>query len=320
MTLSITTSCGTENVLSEMSNKESDAAYFIDAKKKLDEMEWDSTISIVTTKMSATYQGRRDVKMILASAYAGKCGLIFVDLIHGMTNNTATELFQYFMGIWGGRTVNPDSCESAIAVLQGIGPAASRTTNENLFLALLGVARIGTNLSAKLDAGTPDGAKDADATVCDEDQTGNISAWPDPTPLPPFPAVPPGLNHYLQSSDVKRVAAGLGLVFENITALTDALGGGTTIDAIGDMGDACDEALQAIAGPSASCSGMVTPDDVSDEMVYAMRVMMDTSDFGFGVCSIDDTATFITDFTATPATTRPGATVCCRTAKPPGVP
>ncbi|WP_413295131.1 hypothetical protein ACLSU7_08630 [Bdellovibrio sp. HCB185ZH] len=325
MTLSITTSCGSENVLSEMSNKDTDEAYFIDAKNDLDDMEWDSTIDLITGKMSATYQARRDVKMILASAYAGKCGLLFFDLIQGMTNNSATEMFKYFMGIWGGKTVDPDSCELAIGVLQGIGTAAQRTANENLFLALLGVARIGTNLSAQLDSGDHNGAMDADATVCHEDGAGSLTKWKDaPTPIPgatfyrdTFGLPPAGKTKYMSTANIKRVASGLGLILENMASLTDALGGGTTIGAIGDLSDACDDAMTAITGAATSCATMTTPASVSPEMVYAMRFMMDSTDFGFGSCSITNSVAFIGSGTFTPPI--PGD-LCCPTTSIPGAP
>ncbi|QLY26101.1 hypothetical protein [Bdellovibrio sp. KM01] len=325
-TLAITSSCGTPNVLSEVSNKETDEAYLIDAKSDLDDMEWDSTISIVTGKMSSGYQSRRDVKMILASAYAGKCGLLFFDLIQGMTNNAATEMFKYFMGIWGGKTVDPDSCELAIGVLQGIGTAAERTTNENLFLALLGVARIGTNLSAQLDSGDHNGAMDADATVCHEDGTGTLTQWKDaPDPIPganyyraTFGLPPAGKTKYMSTANIKRVASGLGLILENMASLTDALGGGTTIGALGDLSDACDDAMSAITGVATSCATMTTPAAVSSEMVYAMRFMMDSAEFGFGTCSIANSVTFISNFaTFTPPVP---ADLCCPTTSIPGAP
>ncbi|UYL08805.1 hypothetical protein B9G69_017315 [Bdellovibrio sp. SKB1291214] len=316
----MTTSCGTENVLSEVSNKETDEAYYIDAKKNLDNMEWDSTASIITTKMSANYQARRDVKMMLASAYAGKCGLIFIDLIQGMTNNTATEMFKYFMGIWGGKTVDPDSCELAIGVLQGIGTAAQRTTNENLFLALLGVARMGTNLSAKLDAVDKNGAIDGVATVCHQDGSGSLTKWGSPYDMK-FPAPPPGKTAYMSSTDIKRVASGLGLILENIASLTDALGGGTTIGAIGDLSESCDDALSAVSGASTTCATMTTPAAVSDEMVYAMRFMMDSTEFGFGTCSITNSITFISNIGSfDPVTDSVPADLCCPSTAIPGAP
>jgi hypothetical protein len=320
MTLSVTTSCGTENVLSEVSNKETDEAYYIDAKKDLDNLQWDSTVSIITTKMSSTYQARRDVKMLLASAYAGKCGLIFIDLIQGMTNNSATEMFKYFMGIWGGKTVYPDSCELAIGVLQGIGTAAQRTTNENLFLALLGVARMGTNLSSKLDAVDHNGALDGVATVCHEDGTGSVTKWVAPyTNF--FPAPPAGKTGYMSSSDIKRVASGLGLILENLASLTDALGAGTTIGAIGDLSQSCDDALSAVTGTSTTCATMTTPAAVSNEMVYAMRFMMDSTEFGFGTCSITNSITFISNIgTFNPMTDTIPADLCCPSTAIPGAP
>ncbi|MEK2690044.1 hypothetical protein [Bdellovibrio sp. GT3] len=324
---SLSASCSSENVLSDFSNKETDEALYIDAKKALDEMEWDTTIDIINNQLSSAYQGNRDVKLVLASAYAGRCGLLFANLIQGMTNNASSQMFRFFMGIWAGQTVAPDSCELAIEVLQGIGTVAERSDKENLFLALLGVARMGTNLSANLDSGDQNGDLDADATVCDEDATGSLTKWPDaPMPLPvdayrdEFAHPPVGKTKYMSTTAMKRVASGLGLVLENFAALTDALGSGTSVDSIGDLSDDCDAALTAIIGAPTTCATMTTPAAVSDEMVYAMRFMMDSNSFGWGTCSIDDSVSFFSTLgTYDPVTDNPPATLCCPSTRIPGV-
>ncbi|WP_413586472.1 hypothetical protein [Bdellovibrio sp. HCB274] len=320
----MTASCSSENVLSDFATKDSDEALYIDAKKALDEMEWDTTIDIINNELSANYQGRRDVKLILASAYAGSCGLLFANLIQGMTNNNSSQMFRYFMGIFAGQTVNPDSCELAISVLQGIGTVAQRSTKENLFLALLGVARMGTNMAANIDI-DQDGDIDGDATVCHENASGSLTQWPDaPAPFQSairdeFGHPPPGMTKYMSSTAMKRVASGFGLVLENFAALSDTLGAGTSVDAIGDLSDDCDSALSAIAGSAVSCATMVTPAGVSDEMVYAMRFMMDSGDFGFGTCSIDDSVAFFGNLGSYDIVTdSPPPGLCCPSTRIPG--
>ncbi|WP_413580477.1 hypothetical protein [Bdellovibrio sp. HCB288] len=334
---SLSASCSSENVLSDFSNKESDEALYIDAKKALDEMEWDTTIDIINNQLSSTYQDKRDVKLVLASAYAGQCGLLFANLIQGMTNNPSSQMFRFFMGVWAGRTVAPDSCELAIDVLQGIGSVSERSDKENLFLALLGVARMGTNLSANLDSGDHDGDIDADATVCHDDASGSLTKWPDGPDDPgnpdvlPFPYIdmyrdefghpPGGMTKYLSANAMKRVASGFGLVLENFAALSDALGSGTSIDSIGDLSADCDAALAAIPGAGAGCATMTTPAAVSDEMVYAMRFMMDSAEFGWGTCSIADSVTFFSSLaTYNPFTQSPPGTLCCPSTRIPGAP
>jgi hypothetical protein len=191
---------------------------------------------------------------------------------------------------------------------------------------LLGVARIGTNLSAQLDSGDHNGSMDADATVCHEDGAGTLTKWKDaPDPIPganyyraTFGLPPAGKTKYMSTTNIKRVASGLGLILENMTSLTDALGGGTTIGAIGDMSDACDSAMSAITGAATSCATMTTPASVSPEMVYAMRFMMDSAEFGFGTCSIDNSVTFISNIATF---TQPvPADLCCPTTSIPGAP
>lgn len=303
LSLGLTTSCDKSNVLTEYSQTDSDAALYIDAKKKMDDLQWAAAISIIENDMSSGYRSRRDVQNSLAGAYAGKCGVTFFDLIDGLTNSPSPQIFPYFMGIFAGVTLDTASCDTAIQIMQGLGTAAQRTNDENLYLALLGLTRIGTTLSAKFDQSPSNGSIDSNSTVCNNNASGaETDGWSASFKAFPFDySAPPGaMTHYLTDAEVKKVIVGLGLIFENATALTAALGGGSnsTMDSIDDAKTACASAIGAITGNAVTSCEFTSVAAVPSQLVYAFRLMLRSDDFGFAGCSIDTNTTYFTDLAA----------------------
>lgn len=209
MSLVLTTSCGQPNVLTEYSNTDSDEALYLDAKNKMDEFDWDGAITIMTTRLSATYRARNDGKTSLMHAYGGKCGISFFDFVNNLKNVSSTEIFKFTLQLFKERTVDVDACDNAIATLRTIGAtAAERTSDQNLFAAILGLTRMGTTLHARFDtesSGLGDGTVDAGWNSCE------ISS----------------AAQRLSDADMNRIVSGLGLIFENLTALGDALTSGS---------------------------------------------------------------------------------------------
>ncbi|KHD89275.1 MAG: hypothetical protein OM95_04345 [Bdellovibrio sp. ArHS] len=228
MSLLLTTSCGQPNVLTEYSNTESDAAYHLDAKTKIDNFEWDAAIEILTTKISADYQARNDVKTTLMYAYGGKCGISFFDLIDSLKNVSSTKMFEFVLQLYANRVVDVASCDNAISVLQGIGAApAQRTSQQNAFAAILGLTRMATTLHAKFDtesSGLGDGLVDAGADSCAiADTAGRLS-----------------------DADMNRIITGLGLVFENLSELGEQISGGSAGDAFASAKTLCETAIPTL--------------------------------------------------------------------------
>lgn len=207
--LLLTTSCGQPNVLTEYSNTDSDEALYLDAKNKMDDFDWDGAIDIMTNQLSAGYQARNDVKTSLMHAYGGKCGISFFDLIHSLSNVSSTKMFEFVLQLYANKVVDVTACDHAITVLKSIGAtAAERTNQQNAFAAILGLTRMATTIHAKFDtesSGLGNGIVDAGADSC---VIGN------------------GVGQ-LSDADMNRIIAGLGLVFENLSALGDQLTGGT---------------------------------------------------------------------------------------------
>lgn len=323
LSLALTTSCGQPNVLTEFSKTDSDEALYVEAKKQLDLYEWQGAIDIIEDEMSAGFRARMDVVETLASAYAGKCGLIFFDLVQGLSNNPSTALFPYFMDIFKNQTLDTPSCDEAIELIEGLGTVTTRTQDQNLFMALLGIARLGTTLSSKLDQDDHNGVADAPFNMChDYSGGGPADVWPAPYNAPPFtdppfsiPQPPPTMDHYLSDTDVTQVITGLGLVFENLAALGAAIGGVSTIDALEEALEDCED----VNGGSGSCT-ITDPANVTAETRYAFRLLLDDGDMGFGSCSMAAFGTYDPDADDDGVVdTAPPANLCCLTRPFPGI-
>ena len=255
--ITFSTGCGPTNVLDEYSNTDSDAAKFFEAKKLLDRSEWAEVIDIIENDISASYAAKAEVKETLASAYSGQCGFTFVDILSGLEDATSSNFFPLFLSIFSSNQIQVASCDQAISILQSIGTVTTRTAKQNLFLSILGMARVGTTLAIRLDADV-DGVADAGSKVCE-----NVHATD-----PHLPAV-----------QIKKIATGIGLIFENISALSGMLD--SSSNSLGGMEDA----LSACTSLGVGVDCVVTNEaDVSNELDYVVRSMLDTGDYGFGTC------------------------------------
>lgn len=233
LVLSITTSCGQPNILTDYSVTNSDEALYLDAKDKIDTSDWDGAIAILTTDLSATYRARSDVKESLMHAYGGKCGINFLSLINSLKNVTSTKMFEFALQIFVGSTVDLTACDNAYTTLVSLGTASARTSSQNLFAAILGLTQMSATLHAKMDtdlAGLGDGVVDVGWDSC---------------------AISSAANR-LSDDEVNKIVTGVGLIFENLTALGDALSSGTARSAFTSAKTLCETpiALPAIGTPS----------------------------------------------------------------------
>lgn len=141
------------NILSEFGDKTTDEALLFDAKMKIDEGDWTSAIEKFA-EMSDDFRDERDVRALEASAYAGRCGLRFLDLIDIFTNIGSTLLFRELMESFPGATAaQATDCAQAETLIKQIdATATNRTVDENLLMAFLSFVKIGVILSANADA------------------------------------------------------------------------------------------------------------------------------------------------------------------------
>lgn len=290
LSLTLTTSCGQPNLLTDVSETDSDEALFFEAKKKIDALEWDTAIDIIENQMSDGYAAQVDVQEALAGAYAGKCGFTFVDIINGLKNSPSSSIFPFFMSIFAGNTLDTSACDQSISIITSFGSVLERTNDQNLFLTILGIARIGTTLGAKLDPtqdGVADGVYKTDYNICHNYSGGAGSAatdgWPQGDPMQnplniPLPVASPA--RAITDTEAKKIASGIGIIFENMSALAAVLSGGnSTLTALQDALTQC-ETVAGAGNCTATNIAAVTP-----ELLYTIRVLMDSSAMGFGTCT-----------------------------------
>lgn len=162
---------GCHNVFSDLANKTTDDALFYQAQQQINVSNYDGAVTTIQT-MSNGGKAARSTQDLLASAYAGSCGLDLLGLstaLASLGNNTLFEslLTQY----QSGAAVQVTKCVSAEAVLK---PLSNRTADESLLLAFTELVKIGRQLSIVADLnhdGFADVAfdscamSDADATI-----------------------------------------------------------------------------------------------------------------------------------------------------------
>lgn len=174
-----------ENMLEAFGDKETDAARYIQAQQLINAGNYDEAISILQST-SSTFQTQREVRALLASAYAGRGGLEFLNVIEAFENAASVNLFPFLMqGFTGGtaaRVADLSLAEESLNLISA-DPAA-RTEDENVFLALIYLSKIGNILSVYMDDdndGSLDGSfanacADADTpgTAIDNSSVGEI--------------------------------------------------------------------------------------------------------------------------------------------------
>jgi len=140
------------NLFSELSEKDSDKAKLYDAKRFLDQSKWTEAITKIQS-LSATYAARRDVKALLASAYAGRCGIDMLNLINAISSAQPSEkLFTTLFNAMASATAAEiDDCAEAEEALNSIGVVADRTVDENLLMTFVEFGKIGAILNVVAD-------------------------------------------------------------------------------------------------------------------------------------------------------------------------
>lgn len=227
--LSISSLSCSVNVLETFSNKNTDEAYFVDAKMLINDADYDGALAKIAL-MSTSYAAKREVIMLKANAYRGKCmGPTFLTFVQSLANMGTNRLFPFLLSQFtGGTPTRIDSCLAAEDLVESIGAVASRTTDENLFLVLVSFAKIGNILSLYADQnqnGTPDTAAD--------NGTAYNPCLETPRATRPTAAV----NGDWFNNDLRQLGTGITLAMANISAVTGSIDLGS--DALADISGAC---------------------------------------------------------------------------------
>lgn len=222
---SVLLSCA--NAFLEMSDKTTDKAKLYDARLRLDKSDWSGAITVLTS-LSSGYLEKREVKVLLASAYAGRCGLDFLELANNIQNAGATAFFAVLLTAFKGKTATHlADCLSAEATLNTIGDSvATRNANENLLMAFVALSKMGVILSIRADTDA-NGVVDSTFLPCHVDGATGTAVLPDGPALPYSDATElvTGLSQFVLSLGGVGGGDAGGPTFDEIQAFCAALAG-----------------------------------------------------------------------------------------------
>lgn len=156
---------GCSNVLKETGKTNTPQAILFSAKEKMNTKDYDGAISLLQT-LDPTYLAQRDVALIYASAYSGRCGLDFFNLLGDLESIGSSPIFLFMMTTFPGGTVAKEAdCVTSETALNNIGAYTARTGDENILMGLSSFTKIGTILSTYADIDV-DGTTDAGFDHC----------------------------------------------------------------------------------------------------------------------------------------------------------
>lgn len=207
--ISILILTGCSNIFEPASNKESEEAVYEDALKAIDAQDYVLAISKLES-LPASYQSRTDFKETLAGAYAGKCGLNFINYFAtlGSADLSSSSFYKFLMNGFTQTAVDPDFCRKSQLKIEEISDdPLQRTESQNLFMAILGMVKVGTYLRADADRdGTGNlGNGNADIpplNICDATETDSTA------------------DGWFSDDEIDEVVTATGLIVTNAASLS----------------------------------------------------------------------------------------------------
>lgn len=164
MILLLSGSC-TDNLLSEFADESDDDAIIEQVKIYVSDGNYTKAIQMCSN-LSSAGQANAEARYTCASAYAGHCGLntiSFLTDIAGISGN----IMQDFVGFTGtATTAQAASCDTAQNLLEGIGTASQRTSNQNILMVLVGLKKLQVYLESEGDANSNDDITDDGINTC----------------------------------------------------------------------------------------------------------------------------------------------------------
>jgi hypothetical protein len=236
------TAFGCGNTYSSLANKTSDDAIYEEVLKSVDNRDWNEALAQINS-LSAGKKSEPDVIETWAGIFAGQCGLDFISYFDSISSASlvGSSIFKYLMNAFTQKAVNPGACLLAQQKMEEISTdPLLRTDGENLFMAILGMFKIGTYLLANADVdGTGslgNGTADAGYNSCN---SASIS-----------------------DADVTQVITGIGLVTTNLTALTSVISSGSITTALTNISAACGATCQKTAAADVAPADIILIRDI----------------------------------------------------------
>lgn len=149
------------NLLSSFANQQSDEALLTDATTLINQRSYSAALEKFPL-MSTSYQNRRDVILLRATANAGAGGLDFLDLANDIQGIGSTSLFTFLMQSFRqGTAATMLSLKTAQTLIGTISSTTANLTNDELMASVMvNLAHMGNILSRYGDANN-DGTVDA---------------------------------------------------------------------------------------------------------------------------------------------------------------
>ena len=241
------------NVLRELADKSSDEALLYDAQSAVNRQEYDAAIDIITNRLGVAAQQSVEAREVLSSAYAGKCGLNFLEFVEGLADATSGTAFQLASAPFVGRPVESQYCLMSLQTLDLIGTTAQRTVDQNAFASVVGMVLMGSATRLYTDdvPVNGDGTQDAVDISCT-----------------------------LTDDQVDLVVLGYGYMSKNFSALGSQIGE-TSGNTFGDSISAC----QSVAG---SACEITDPAEITVQIRDTMRDLLNTQQYGVGSFDAND--------------------------------
>lgn len=224
LTILLVVSTGCSNIFKQAANTETDEARLEEIRKLVNDQSWDEALAQLEA-LSTSQQAQVSTLETWASVYAGKCGLDFAAYFNALSQASlgGTTMFKYFMNAFTGVSVDPSSCDLAQAKIEQISTnPASRTAGQNLFMAILGMVKIGTYLRS----------------IADINGTGNLGNGSADTPADGG-TYDSCNSAKLTDTQAAKVMTGVGLLVGNLTAVTTAISGGDLSSVLNSLSTVC---------------------------------------------------------------------------------
>lgn len=247
-----------ENLLINASKTDPDEDYYYQSLNSLNNQDYDSAIAVIN-KISTSSQSIVKVRELLASAYAGKCGLNFLNYTQGLSQQTSGSAMSIMRAPFINQTISdPAFCKLALQTMELIGPTELRTAQQNLFVSVTGMVLLGTAARNYTDQMPALGDGTTDVDVC---------------------AV-------VTDSQIDDMILGFGFFNKNFSAVSATLIGGTTNSSLNSVSAAC----TATAG--AGCN-VILQSDINPAMRTAFRDIANTKDYGIGLVDVSGNTALI---------------------------
>lgn len=235
------------NILSDVASKSNDEDLLYQAQQMVNNQEWDPAITLITTKMSSSGQSMTETREALASAYGGKCGLIFMNYVTALSASSSGSAMTILKTPFVGVAVDPASCRLALSTMDLIGNFSQRTLSQNFFTAILGMVLMGSATRGYIDATPTIGDGTNDVNIC----TG------------------------VTNSQIDDIIIGFGYMTQNISAVSASAIGSGSLNTLTGISNTC----QSIGG--SSCQ-ITDSSQITTQMRDFFRDLTNTQQYGVG--------------------------------------